>query len=230
MILRTFFLGLAVAVATTVMLLGFRGRHGSAPPWELFADMDRQPKVKFQAPILFFADGRGARVPVEGTVPLGYEIPRSAGRSPAVSHVEPSPRFGSGTDYEATGRMGERWGDGIPVPVDAALLARGRERFEIFCGVCHGRVGLGNGVPGELGLVAIGNLQDRRIRDMADGQIFSTITGGKNTMMGYGDKLPVRDRWAVVAYVRALQTSQGTDLAGLPAALRGEFEQATGGR
>ena len=227
MIVRNIVLGLMVAGGAALLALGPRGRARTEPPWELFPDMDRQPKIKYQTPTRFFADGRSARPPVPGTLPMGFRIPKSAPRDAGAPGVEPHPRFGGGAGYGLTGRMGDRWGDGFPMRVDVGMLKRGRARFEIFCAVCHGRAGLGNGVSGELGLVGIANLQERRVREMADGQIFHTIGAGKNAMKAYGDKVPVADRWAIVAYVRALQLSQGTEAAGLPAALRGRLEQET---
>ena len=91
--------------------------------------------------------------------------------------------------------------------------------------MCHGATGAGNGIAGKYGLVAIANLHQQRIRDMADGEIFNTITHGKNTMMGYGDRIQVQDRWAIVAYIRALQLSQGgATINDVPPAERAQLE------
>ena len=214
--LRYFFIGLGLFLVGLLAVAGFRGQKSEKPPIEIFPDMDHQPKVKAQAPSEFFADGRGNRQPVPGTVPLGYEAP--------VSKENPFPdegkyrmvRYSSGTDYLNTGRFGDQWGTGIPMPVTAELMQRGQERYTIFCGVCHGASGAGNGVAGQYGLVAIASLHQDRLRDMADGEIYNTITHGKNTMLGYGSKIPVDDRWAIVAYVRALQAAQTATLADVP--------------
>jgi mono/diheme cytochrome c family protein len=133
-------------------------------------------------------------------------------------------RYSSGTDYLNSGRFGDRWGTGIPLPVTAELLQRGQERYTIFCGVCHGASGAGNGVAGQYGLVAIASLHQDRLRNMADGEIYNTITHGKNTMLGYGASIPLDDRWAIVAYVRALQLSQNATLNDVPSDERSKLE------
>lgn len=112
-----------------------------------------------------------------------------------------------------------------PLPVNEALLQRGRERFDIYCAPCHGRLGDGNGITKKIGdLPAVANLHDQRIVELPDGDIFNTITHGKNTMSAYGPLVPVRDRWAIVVYLRALQLSwlgSTNDLpANQPAALK----------
>ena len=112
--------------------------------------------------------------------------------------------------------MGEHWGTGIPVPVTAELMQRGQQRFNINCSVCHGLTAAGNGVAKQYGLNTVATLQDERIRKMADGEIFNTITNGKNTMMSYGGNVPVADRWAIIAYLRALQRSQNAAATDVP--------------
>lgn len=210
--LKYFFLILAFVVLVVVSVAGFRGQKFSRPPIEIFPDMDRQPKVKAQDPSQFFADGRGARVPVAGTVPLGYAMPQhrpvdgSAGTpdGPYSKIV-----FSAAPDYEQTGKMGDQWGTGIPYEVDEGIMARGRERYAIFCAVCHGETGAGDGMAYRFGLATVVSLHQDRLRTMSDGEIFNTITHGKNTMLGYGARIPVPDRWAIIAYLRALQLSQG---------------------
>ena len=222
--LRYFFIGLGLFLVGLFAVAGFRGQKSGKPPIEIFPDMDHQPKVKAQVPSGFFADERGNRQPVPGTVPLGYEAP--------VSKEDPFPdegkyrmvRYSSGTDYLNTGRFGDQWGTGIPMPVTAELMQRGQERYTIFCGVCHGASGGGNGVAGQYGLVAIASFHQDRLREMADGEIYNTITMGKNTMLGYGSKIPVADRWAIVAYVRALQAAQTATINDVPPADRAALE------
>jgi mono/diheme cytochrome c family protein len=121
--------------------------------------------------------------------------------------------------------MGKNWGTGMPVEVTPEFIARGQERYNISCQVCHSATGDGNGIAGKYGLVAIANLNQDRIRQMADGEIFNTITHGKNTMMGYGDRIQVKDRWAIIAYIRALQKSQGgASINDVPASERAKLE------
>jgi mono/diheme cytochrome c family protein len=210
--LRVFFLLTAFGILLIVSIAGFRGQKSGRPPIEVFPDMDRQPKVKAQDPSTFFADGRGARDPVDGTVPLGYVMPQHRpvdGGTGGDTGPYGAMRFSSSTDYVQSGMMGDRWGTGMPFAVDAALLEHGRERYTIFCAVCHGDTGAGNGMAKQFGLATVATLLDERIRDMADGEIFHTITHGKNTMLGSGARITVPDRWAIIAYLRALQISQG---------------------
>jgi mono/diheme cytochrome c family protein len=121
--------------------------------------------------------------------------------------------------------MGDRWGTGIPTEVTAELIQRGRERFNITCAMCHGATAAGNGIVKQHGLATVVTLQDDRIRKMADGEIFNTVTNGKNTMMAYGPNVPVADRWAVIAYLRALQRSQNASIADVPEDRRAELEK-----
>jgi mono/diheme cytochrome c family protein len=229
--LRGFFLTFVLAGIALVAIFGFRGEKSSGSPLEVFPDMVRQMKVRAQAPSGFFADGRGPRLPITGTVPIGYEMPKAeAMATPAAAvdmpHARAHTAFSEGTDYYNTGKMpGEQWGTGLPVEVTPALMQRGRERFNITCAMCHGATAAGNGVAKQLGLTTVVTLQDDRIRKMADGEIFNTITNGKNTMMAYGPNLTVNDRWAIVAYLRALQRSQNATIADVPPEHRAELEK-----
>jgi mono/diheme cytochrome c family protein len=92
--------------------------------------------------------------------------------------------------------------------VNGILLRRGQERFDIYCAPCHGRLGDSNGITKKLGVMpAVANLHDKRIVEMADGEIFNTISNGKGLMGAYGPVVPTVDRWAIIAYLRALQLS-----------------------
>ena len=180
--------------------------------------MVRQQKVRAQSPIDFFADGRGPRLPIANTIPIGYEMPKPQLKMPPGAPPPERARIGFsvGTDYYDTGKMGNNWGTGIPVPVTEQLMQRGQQRFNINCSVCHGMTAAGNGIAKLHGLNTVVTLQDERIRKMADGEIFNTITNGKNTMMSYGGNVPVADRWAIIAYLRALQRSQNAAAADIP--------------
>ncbi len=228
--LRGFFLISLLMTIAVVAVLGFRGQKSPNPPFELFPDMVRQPYVRAQAPLDFFADGRGSRLPVDGTVPIGYERPKPETiATPAAPVPAPEPRariaFSAGTDYYDTGKMGDHWGTGLPVEVTPELMQRGRERFNITCVMCHGATAAGNGITKQLGLATVATLQDERIRKMADGEIFNTITHGKNTMMAYGPTVVVADRWAIIAYLRALQRSQNAAVSDVPENLRAQLEK-----
>jgi mono/diheme cytochrome c family protein len=96
------------------------------------------------------------------------------------------------------------------------MVRRGQREFAINCAVCHGATGQGNGITSKYGLNGIANYHQDKYRQMADGQIFNTITHGYNTMMAYGDKVTVKDRWAIIAYIRALQKSQYARLDNAP--------------
>jgi cytochrome c5 len=227
--LRGFFVIFLLCTIAIIAVLGFRGQKSTAPPQEIFPDMVRQMKVRAQAPLDFFADGRGPRLPVAGTVPIGYEMPKSQTaetQAPTVgpwSH--PNASFSVGTDYYNTGKMRDNWGTGIPVEVTRELMERGQQRFNITCAMCHGASAEGNGITKQYGLATVVSLQDDRLRKMSDGEIFNTITNGKNTMMAYGPNVIVPDRWAIIAYLRALQRSQNAAVADVPPEHRTELDK-----
>lgn len=223
--MKTFFIIFTVVVALVLLVAGPRGRHTAGRPFEFFPDMVRQSKVKPQSPAGFFADGVSGRRPVEGTVPMGFVPPTVTATSQiantaAAKRLEKTPglTFSDGPDYYSTGIIGDQWGTGIPVEVTPALLEKGKERFTINCQVCHGATGGGNGVTSKYGLANIANYHDPKYLKMADGEIFYTITNGHNSMNGYGANISVRDRWAIVCYIRALQRAQNVKLSDLPSA------------
>jgi len=227
--LRGFFVIFLLSAIAVIAVFGFRGQKSTQPPTEVFPDMVRQPKVRAQAPLDFFADGRGPRLPVPGTVPIGYEMPKpdTPENEPAAvgpwSH--PNASFSVGTDYYNTGKMRDHWGTGIPVEVTRGLMDRGQQRFNITCAMCHGPAAAGDGITKKYGLATVVSLQDERIRKMSDGEIFNTITNGKNTMMAYGPNIIVPDRWAIIAYLRALQRSQNAAIADVPPQQRAELDK-----
>ncbi len=225
--LRNFFIAFFLATIAVVSLAGFRGLHSAKTPLEIFPDMDHQPKFQPQHPSGFFADGRAARVPVVGTVPMGYELEGAYLQNAASNSkvVKQASGFSSGVDYYSTGRIGDLYGDGLPVEATGELLERGHERFNIFCAPCHSETGDGNGIVKQYGLATVANLQDPRIRTMPDGQIFNTITLGKTTMGSYGGVVAVEDRWAIVAYLRALHRSQNAKLDDVPQDKRAALEK-----
>lgn len=196
--MRYFFFAFLVTVVSLVAILGFRGQKTQRTPFEIFNDMDHQAKFKSQSESRFFADGRADRAPVPGTIPASVPVGENASDS-----------------YYATGLINGNFGDGIPVPVDMKLLKRGQERYTINCAVCHGAGGAGNGIVSEYGFGGIANYHVDSIRQMPDGQIYYTIVHGKNNMLGL-PHIPPDDRWAIVAYVRALQRSQQGKLADVP--------------
>ncbi|HWB57962.1 MAG TPA: cytochrome c [Chthoniobacteraceae bacterium] len=217
--LRYFFISFFLAVVATIAIFGFQGQHFKDPPIQIFPDMKAQPKYVAQHESDFFADGRDERPIVPGTVPIGYIMPKTNGHSGEYASTTASNSpiatgengFSDSTSYFDTGKIGDSYGDGLPDEVKKdipALLARGQQRFNINCAVCHGAVGMGNGIVTQFGLVGPANFQQAQYRTMPDGQIFNTITFGKGKMGAYGPNIAVEDRWAIVAYIRALQRSQ----------------------
>jgi mono/diheme cytochrome c family protein len=225
--IKNFLIISVFATLITIALLGFQGQRRQVTAIEFFGDMKRQDKVKYQKPSGFFADGRAARPPVEGTIPMGYDIPGHPMQNSGVPDDDidsPLGEFSAGTDYLNTGKMDDKWGTGSPLPVTRELLRRGQKEFTINCAVCHGATGQGNGITSKYGLLGIANYHQDKYRQMADGQIFNTITRGFNTMMAYGDKVTVKDRWAIVAYIRALQKSQNARIEDVPDDQRARLE------
>jgi mono/diheme cytochrome c family protein len=185
--------------AATFGILGLQGSKMRKPPFELFPDMDRQAKLRPQEPFKFLPNGVSSQLPPEGTVARSQPIQTANGD---VYAFEDSPvntgKISGSTNFIETN----------PLSVNTALIERGHERFDIYCAPCHGRTGDGNGITKKIGVMAaVANLHDKRIVEMTDGEIFNTITHGKSTMGAVGPLLPTQDRWAVVAYLRALQLS-----------------------
>lgn len=211
--MRYFLLIYALVVAVIVGIAGCRGSMSRKPPIEIFPDMDRQLKLRPQQPNGFFPNGISSQPPVPGTVRRSQPIQTAAG---PVFPFEDAP--------VNTGRLPgtTNFVELNPLAVTGALLQRGRERFGIYCAPCHGPMGDGNGVTRKLGMSVVANLHDQRIVEMPDGEIFNTITHGKNLMQGYAAQIPVEDRWAIVAYVRVLQRSW----LGTPEELPGDMRTA----
>jgi len=199
-------------VAAVVGIAGFRGHLSRKPPIEIFPDMIRQLKLRPQQPNGFFANGISSQLPPPGTIARSAPIQTVNG---AVYPYEDAPvntgRITGTTNFVETN----------PLPVTAKLLRRGQERFDIYCAPCHGGLGDGNGITKKLGLMpAVASLQDKRIVEMTDGEVFNTVTHGKNLMGAYGPIVPVEDRWAIIAYLRALELSQLGSVDDLPLAQR----------
>lgn len=160
-------------------------------------DMHNQPKAKPQSKSGFFADGRTGRPPVEGTVARG-ELRED--------------------DHLYRGKAPDGgWATTFPFKIDAAILQRGRERYNIYCSPCHGETGLGNGMVIQRGFaIPAANHHQQRLRDAAVGYWFDVITNGFGRMFGYAAQIPVKDRWAIIAYVRALQLSRHATIDDIP--------------
>jgi mono/diheme cytochrome c family protein len=189
--------GLALVMLSVVpLVLVIRARHTASANERihLVLDMDDQPKRGPQTANPLFADGRAMRMTPAGVVARG-------------DLDEPEPVL--------TGRDESGWLSEIPVPVTDTFMARGRERYDIYCAPCHGMGGYGDGlVARRAALTRQGawtppsSMHDATVRNREDGHLYNTITAGIRSMPPYAGQIAPRDRWAIVAYVRALQRSQ----------------------
>ena len=193
-------------VTVTVVSLTLGGACQGVVPEPDFERMLTQRNVRPYEEARFFADNRAMRPPPEGTIDRG----RMVGR-PAL------------TD----GVAGGGYVRALPVPIDAALVARGRDRFELFCAACHGLRGDGvSEVARQMELRKPPSLLDEPVRGFPPGRVFQVISLGYGLMPSYAAELPVADRWATVAYLGALQLSQATPLAQLPPAVRAAAQRS----
>jgi mono/diheme cytochrome c family protein len=215
--MRWVFLSLALVSAAVVSRMGPRGAVNDRRPLMLVPDMDFQPRYNAQAAGPFFADGRAMRTPPAGTVPFGGADYDSDAGSPRQN-----PDFLREDDGYYRGKQGAAWVTRNPLKVDMTLLRRGRERYEIFCAPCHGATGTGNGIMTQYGMVGVASITDALHVLMPDGEYFHVISDGKGRMMGYAPQIKVHDRWAIVAYLRALMRSQNGTPSDVPESLRGE--------
>ncbi len=186
----------ALALLAPCCLGACRGQPSEDPPVHINPNMDSQPRYDPQAESKFFADRATMRRPVEGTVARG--------------RLEDDDGFYRGLG--PGGRPLER----LPVPITDALLRRGQERYDIFCTPCHDRTGSGQGAVAQRGYTGVRNLLDDYTRHLPDGQVYSAIAYGVRTMPSYGSQIPPEDRWAIVAYVRALEVSVSASLDDVP--------------
>jgi mono/diheme cytochrome c family protein len=168
-------------------------------------DMHDQPRFKPYAKSDFFEDQRSARPLVEGTIARGHL------HEDAVLY---------------TGKADGKPVDAFPFPVTAEVMARGRERFDIFCSPCHGRTGAGDGMIVRRGFRKPPTFHQDRLREAAPGYVFDVITSGFGAMPDYAQQVPVRDRWAIVAYIKALQRSQDEPADRLPPEARAALDSA----
>ncbi len=168
-----------------VVLIGCQGQTSTKPPIHINPNMDNQPKFIPQSENEFFQNGASMRVPPEGTVRRGG----------LVKDVE----LELGVD--ANGKEVTA----IPMTLTEQDRARGKERFEIYCNMCHGNQGDGDGIVIEKGFMKPPNFHDDKVKNFTDGYIFNVITNGVRNMPKYGEQVPVEDRWRIISYVRKLQ-------------------------
>jgi mono/diheme cytochrome c family protein len=180
--------------ATLLLTAAFGALALAGCDMALRQDMADQPKNRPLSSSDFFADGRSARPLIEGTVARG-----------AIDNDV----------YNVPKEYG-----GFPLPVDEKLLARGEDRYKVFCTPCHGLQGDGNGMVAMRGMKHPPSYHEERLRQVSNGYIYDVIANGFGAMLGYSAQIPPRDRWAIVAYVRALQLSRNARVADLPADVR----------
>jgi mono/diheme cytochrome c family protein len=166
-------------------------------------DMYDQPRLEPLERSRFFGDGRGSRPLVEGVVPFG--APRT-------------------DDALHTGKENGELARELPMPLDAELLARGRQRYDIFCSNCHGRTGVGDGMIVQRGYRRPPTYHSDRLRGVPIGHFFDVMTHGFGAMPSYALQVPAHDRWAIASYIRALQWSHYARVDDLPSDLRESLE------
>ena len=192
-----------------VLIMRARVTTSTQPRIHIVPDMDNQPRYKTQSRNPLFADRRAMRPPVAGTVARG-----ALAADPAL----------------ATGKIGEDWVAVNPIDLTPEFMQRGRERFDVFCSPCHGLAGAGDGMVAKRADELMEgtwtpptSFHTELIRERPDGQLFNTITNGIRNMPAYGPQIPVEDRWAIVAYLRALQRSQNATVDDVPADIRAQL-------
>ncbi|MEN8164687.1 MAG: cytochrome c [Acidobacteriota bacterium] len=188
------------------LVLRARTVRSAKPPLHVVSDMDNQPSFRTQKRSMMFADRRVMRPQVSGTVARGHL---------------------AADDSLERGKNGETWITAFPVPVDHVLLERGRERFSIYCSPCHGHSGYGDGAVAKRAdalqegtWTPPSSFHTDLIRSRPVGHLYNTITNGIRNMPAYGPQISVEDRWAIVAYVKAVQRSQNAGIDDVPADLR----------
>ncbi len=198
-----FVIRLSSFVVTLVLVAFLANACASASSLQLMAN---QPRYDPYEPSEFFADGTSSRQPVFDTLTYGQ------------------PRMNS---LLYTGQVDGEDAETYPFPITTEVMARGQERYTIFCAPCHGGVGDGNGIVAQRGFCCVASLQQERLQGAPPGHLFDVITNGIGTMPSYGFQIPLRDRWAIIAYVRALQLSQNATIDDVPATKRDSLGSAT---
>ncbi len=218
------FIGASLALLLLVppfAIARIRATPSTGRPIHLIWDMDMQAKFKPQSENVLFADERAMRPPVAGAVAVGE------------ANLD---------THRVDGVVNGQWAASLPAGLNAdkAFLERGQARFNIYCAPCHGYAGYGDGMVNQRAMTLLANtagppdgtawvqaksVHDETVRSQPVGQIFHTIGAGIRTMAGYGAQIPVEDRWAIAAYVKALQLSQNASLQDVPPDQRAGLEK-----
>jgi mono/diheme cytochrome c family protein len=189
-------------------------------------DMQDQPRMKPFRSSPFFRDGLSTRAPIDGTVARGFLktdteffTGKKAGRAATSGQAPAGPQpTAGGTAGQLTGAAA--YPDDVelfPIQVTRETVARGKERYEIFCSACHGLTGNGDGMIVRRGFRRAASFNDDRLRQAPVGHFFDAISNGWGAMPSYAPQIPAQDRWAIIAYVRALQLSQENQTKAAPA-------------
>jgi len=215
--MRYFLVIFGVCVLAVMGVLGKRGEHFRKTPLYIFPDMEWQLKLRPQTENGFFTNGLSSQLSVPGTISRSVPIQTASG---AVYPYEDSPVI--------TGHIAgtTNFIENNPLPITTPLLQRGQQRFTINCSPCHGATAEGNGITKKINAMAlVANLHDKRIVEMTDGELFFVITNGRNLMGAYGANVTVEDRWAIVAYLRALQLARLGTIDDVPQELRASLKK-----
>lgn len=181
---------LIAALALPLVLASCRGQISEQEPIHPNMNMDQQDRFEAQERNPFFEDNRSMRMPVEGTVARG--------------NLRADKAYYQGINADSS------FVEETPVELTRELLNRGQSQYNVYCTVCHGVTGEGNGIimEGQYGFVPAPTFHSDRLRDLPDGQLYSVVANGIRNMPAYAHQIKVEDRWAIVAYLRALQRSQ----------------------
>lgn len=190
--------GKIMLLALSVLLLTscFQGQPKKKPPFHIVPDMDIQPKYYPQSYSKFFKNHSEMRMPVPGTV--------------ARDELHANTKLYTGKD--STGKLVEH----NPLEVNMKLLERGQKEYSIYCVPCHSEVGDGRGIMMQYQYPPAANFHDQRLVDAPDGHFFDVMTHGLRNMPSYAHQIDVKDRWAIISYIRALQKSQDAKLSDIP--------------
>ncbi|MBL7961052.1 cytochrome c [bacterium] len=191
-------------IAFAVTVSACQGRPSDQPPIHLNPNMDHQPKFKPQSYSNFYENNSTMRIPVAGTVARG--------------NLRGDAAYYTGKDEKGNLTAVS------PVKTDLALLKRGQERYDIYCSPCHGATGDGRGIVVQRGYLPPPSYHTDVLRKNPDGHFFDVMTNGIRNMASYKNQVSVSDRWAIVAYIRALQRSQNAGMEDVPQEMRKDLK------
>lgn len=195
-------LRLTLAAAAAILLSGCAGQSSRNTPVVIFTDMDYQGRYEPQGEGRYFSDRRASRRPVPGTI--------------AVGQLNQDESF-------YTGLVSNQYVGKNPVTIDMEVMRTGQRRFNTYCSPCHDRTGTGRGLVGQRAVWIPTNLHEDRVRAFNDGEIYHVITNGRRSMPSYRHQIVPEDRWAIVAYLRALQRAKAGTVEDVPADLRSDL-------